>query len=354
MNLLERPLPPIFTSRNILIVGPSWLGDMVMAQSVFKLLKLQYPNAQIDVLAPAWPFAVLKRMPEVRAAIEMPILHGEVKLTQRYRLARQLKAAQYDQAIILANSFKSALIPWLAGIPLRTGWLGEMRYILLNDYRCNKNQFPLMVEQYAALAFSKEQLRAFAGKLFTIPYPCLKVSKEMQEKALRVCNLSTQAQPVLALCPGAAFGSAKCWPPNYFAEVANQKIAEGWTVWIFGSVKDQPVINQIMELTNNRCENLSGRIDLATTVDLLSIVSTVLTNDSGLMHIAAALNKPLVALYGSTSPSFTPPLGERAEILKLDLPCQPCFARECPLKHHQCMQELKPAMVLDVMQTWKN
>jgi heptosyltransferase-2 len=334
--------------KKVLIIGPSWVGDMVMAQSLFKLLKLRYPQVVLDVLSPSWTFSVLGCMPEIAEAIEMPIGHGELKLAERYRIGRKLSANGYDQAIVIPNSLKSALIPFFARIPLRTGWLGEMRYFLLNDARkLDKQRYPLMIEQCMALGLpAGESLPA------PYPYPSFTVTQAAQDAALKKHQPLWRDRKVLALGAGAEFGPSKRWPPEYFAELANRKMAEGFDVWLFGSPKDKPVTDSIMQLTNNQCENLAGRLELSESIALLSLVSGVVTNDSGLMHIAAALQKPVIAIYGSTSPSFTPPLSNNASILKLNLDCQPCFQRECPLKHHRCMRDISPDMVVNAMTAW--
>lgn len=334
-------------AEKILIIGPSWVGDMVMAQSLFKLLKMQDEKKLLHVLAPAWTFSLLNRMPEVEKAIEMPFNHGELKLRERYQLAKILQRGHYDQAIVLPNSLKSALIPWLARIPKRTGWVGEWRYPLLNDIRhLDKKMYPLMVEQYLALGLKKNEA-------FTKPYPLpeFKISKASQENAVKKYQLQLNS-PVLALCPGAEFGPSKRWPLEYYAEVAKQKIADGWKVWLLGSLKDEAVTAKIMQLTENRCINLAGQTTLEESIDLLSLVTGMVTNDSGLMHIGAALKKPLVVIYGSTSPFFTPPLSESAKILQRQLSCQPCFERSCPLQHHRCMRDIKPEQVLAFTNTW--
>jgi len=334
--------------KKILIIGPAWIGDMVMAQSLFRLLKQLDATVAIDVLAPAWTFSLLKCMPEVAQAIEMPLTHGELKLRTRYQLAKKLQMNGYDQAIVLQNSFKSALIPWLAKIPLRTGWLGECRYVVLNDSRrLDKKRYPLMVEQVMALG-----LPADAALPAQYPYPEFKVSKTSQDATLAKLKPIWCGRPVLALGAGAEYGPAKRWPVAYFAQVANQKLAEGWDIWLFGSKKDHSITEELMSMTENRCENISGRTELFETIDLLSLASGVVTNDSGLMHMAAALKKPVIALYGSTSPAFTPPLSHDATILKLDLACQPCFERVCPLGHFRCMRELTPDRVLAAMRDW--
>lgn len=329
----------------ILVVGPAWVGDMVMAQCLFKLLKQQQPSVQIEVLAPAWSLPLLSRMPEVSAAIVMPIGHGKFAFKERYKIGKSLQEKKYQQAIVLPNSFKSALIPYWAKIPVRTGWRGEMRYVLLNDVRLlDKERLPLMAQRYIALGLSPdEQLPT------ECPQPELKISAESCQQALSRHQLRKTSNPILALCPGAEFGPAKRWPEEHYAAIANAKLNENWEVWLFGSSNDSTVAQRIMELTQFRCVNLTGKTTLEEAVDLLSLASMVVSNDSGLMHIAAALNKPLVAIYGPTSAGFTPPLHAHAKILSLELECQPCFQRTCPLQHQRCMRDLMPDSVLGAM-----
>lgn len=332
-------------SYKILVVGPAWVGDMVMAQALFKLLKQNQPQVLIDVLAPAWSLPLLERMPEVSRGIVMPLNHGQLGLLERYRLGKSLRQYQYDQAIVLPNSFKSALVPFWAKIPKRTGWRGEMRYGVLNDLRrLDKKRYPLMIERFLALG-----LPADATLAAPYPLPELYSSALTQDVVLNKYQISRSTRPVLALCPGAEFGPSKRWPEQYYAQVANAKLAEGWDVWISGSAKDMPTAELIMEQTQQRCVNLTGRANLVEAIDLLSLATAVISNDSGLMHVAAAVKKPLVAIYGSTSTAFTPPLHDKAKILQLALPCQPCFKRECPLKHHRCMLDLKPELVLQAI-----
>jgi heptosyltransferase-2 len=306
---------------------------------------MQNPEVTIDVLAPAWCDALLSRMPEVSSAITMPIGHGRWDLGKRYELGCSLRKNAYTQAIVLPNSFKSAFIPWFARIPKRTGWRGEMRYGVLNDLRVlDKARYPLMIERFMALALPKN-----ATLPENYPHPALQISKDTQQKALKKHGLVLTEQKILALCPGAEFGPAKRWPEGYYAEVANAKLEENWQVLIFGSLKDNEVAAHIVEQTQGRAINLCGKTQLAEAVDLLDLASMVVSNDSGLMHIASALQKPLIAIYGPTSTGFTPPLSPNAKTLSLTLPCQPCFARTCPLQHQRCMRDLTPRMVLDAM-----
>ncbi len=330
----------------ILIVGPAWVGDMVMAQSLFKWLKQHNPEVIIDVLAPEWTNALVQRMPEVNQGLISPFRHGKLQLLQRHTLGRQLCQNKYRQAIVLPNSFKAALVPFWAKIPLRTGWRGECRGWLLNDVRhLNKNKMPRMVERFVALGLPDQ-----TDLPKTLPQPSLKTSPEMIAAALQKLHLSLSNQPVLALCPGAEFGPSKRWPPQHFAAVANAKIDQGWQVWIFGSKQDHAVGETIKSFVpaNKRAQvsNLAGQTTLPEAIDLLSLATAAVSNDSGLMHIAAALQRPLVAIYGSSSPHFTPPLTEQVRILSLNLPCSPCFERECPLQHLNCLTLLQPEQVL--------
>ncbi|MBK8102947.1 MAG: lipopolysaccharide heptosyltransferase II [Cellvibrionales bacterium] len=331
----------------ILVVGPAWVGDMVMAQVLFRLLKQQNPQCDIDVLAPAWSAPLLARMPEVRASFDLPLKHGEFSFSVRRNLGHALRG-KYQQAILLPNSWKSALVPFFANIPRRTGWRGEMRYGVLNDVRVlDKQKYPLMIERFAALAFAENE------KLPTsLPYPQLLIDDSEQQQALQKYALDLQ-KPVLALCPGAEFGPAKRWPEQHYASVASERIAAGDQVWVFGSQNDAEVAEAIRSALPSHqrefCLNLAGKTALAEAIDLLSCANAVVSNDSGLMHIAAALQRPLVAVYGSSSPQFTPPLSSDVEIVRSGIECSPCFQRECPLGHLKCLRDLSPQRVLDAL-----
>jgi heptosyltransferase-2 len=333
---------------NILIIGPSWVGDMVMAQTLFICLKHQHPSCNIDVLAPEWSRPILERMPEVRQALSFPVGHGVLDLATRRRVAQGLRG-QYQQAILLPNSLKSALVPFLAGIPKRTGWKGEMRYGLLNDLRkLDKARYPLMIERFMALAFEPD-----AALPQPYPHPQLRIETHSRDQALARFGLSLD-RPVLALCPGAEFGESKRWPAAHFAEVAERKIREGWQVWLFGSKNDHPVgqdiVQRLIPGLREEVVNLAGETSLAEAIDLLSCADAVVSNDSGLMHVSAALGRPLVAVYGSTSPAFTPPLSERVETVRLGLECSPCFDRTCRFGHNNCMRELLPEQVVEALE----
>ncbi|ART82337.1 lipopolysaccharide heptosyltransferase II [Oceanisphaera profunda] len=335
----------------ILIIGPSWVGDMVMSQSLYITLKQEHPDAELHVMAPAWCCALLERMPEVDKAIVMPLGHGDFKLAERFRLGRRLAADGYDWAIVQPNSLKSTLIPLFAGIKKRTGWKGESRYGLLSDLRNNKTDFPLMVERYAALAYPKAEMKD-SRCIPAIPWPTLRTDLNNQQQALIELKLNETRQ-IVSLCPGAEFGPSKRWPEQHYAEVAKQQIEQGKQVWIFGSAKDIPVAEAIRHylptVLQEHCHILAGKTSLHQAIDLMALSAVVVSNDSGLMHIAAALQRPLVAIYGSTSPKYTPPLARQVAVVHTDIECRPCFKRECPLGHLKCLKELAPEKVLSAI-----
>jgi len=316
--------------KRILIVAPSWIGDMVMAHSLIQLIE---NKAEIDVFAPQWSAPLLERMDGVSNAIVHDFKHGSLDLKARFQIGKSLILNHYDQAILLPNSFKSALIPFLAKIPQRTGYLGEMRFLLLNDIRTKKHY--RTVDQFIALGISNQQnLEVLPPKLNSQPINLNKFDLNLDK-------------PVLALCAGAEYGSAKRWLIEYFVEVAQHYLKQNWQVWAFGSIKEQM---QGLAIEKVGGVNLCGKTTLAEAIDLLALSKAVVSNDSGLMHVAAALNKPLIAIYGSSDPNFTPPLNSNAKILSLNLPCSPCFKRECPFGHLNCLKELKPKQIISTLE----
>jgi heptosyltransferase-2 len=319
-------------------------------------------------------------MPEVAKAIAMPLTHGQFGLLDRIKLGRTLRAEAYDQGIVLPNSWKSALIPYFADIPVRTGYIGECRWGLLNDARkLDKTLLTMTVQRFVALGLpgtaslppeypipglviKQGQQNAVIEK-FKLNSICVKSSNpvgrvsdsvtrqnQASDVGLRSANSTYKSsENILALCPGAEYGVAKRWPASYYAEVARHKMAEGWQVWLFGSDKDKEAAEQINREVSGECIDFTGRTSLAEAVDLMSLVNTVVTNDSGLMHVAAALDKKIIALYGSSDPNFTPPLNAKAHVISLNLACSPCFKRECPLGHTKCLTDIKPAQVINVI-----
>lgn len=336
------------STHKYLIIGPAWVGDMVMSQSLYQELKAQNPEAIIDVLAPAWCKPILSRMPEINQAIEMPFGHGELNLKGRWQLAQQFKAANYTHALILPNSAKSALIPFFARIKSRIGWKGEMRYGLLTDLRPQKTDFQYMVERYVALAYSKQQMQHEVN-LAQCPKPALTIDLENQKSGLIRFGIDG-GKPIVGICPGAEFGPAKRWPDEYYAQVAQSLIEQGQQICLFGSAKDAETTAKIMaQLSANAqtsCFDLAGKTALNDAVDLLAACHCVISNDSGLMHVAAAVGTKIIAIYGSSSPQYTPPLADHVAIVHTDIDCRPCFKRECPFGHLKCLTELPASRVM--------
>lgn len=332
------------SAKKILIIGPSWVGDMVLAHSLFQSLKAQNPDVIIDVAAPAWTLPLLERMPEVNLGIALPFKHGQLALFERIRFGRGLKNKGYSQAILLVNSFKSAVLPFAAGIPQRTGFLGEYRYGLLNDIRqLDKTKLPRTVDRFIALGLDKNQDSSRDNaKIYN---PKLIANRDNALQVLHKYGGNNPTQKILGLCPGAEYGEAKRWPAEYYAEVANVALSKSWNIWLFGSDKDIPVTTAINNLTQNRCQDWGGKTKLGEAIDLMSLCDTVISNDSGLMHVAAALDKKLIAIYGSSDPHHTPPMHPDAIIEYLGLECSPCFERTCPLGHLNCLKQIKPFQI---------
>lgn len=323
--------------KKILVIAPSWVGDSVMAQPLYRRLHERHAQLELHVFAPQWTLPLLARMPEVAKAHLNPFGHGALDLLGRWKTARQLKTEGFDQAIVLPNSLKSALIPLFAGIPLRTGFVGESRYGILNDTReLDENRLPMMVERFCALAETRG-----ARLPRPIPHPRLQVSPARQQNTVDSLGLQHD-RPVAAFCPGAEYGPAKRWPARHFAELARRFDAAGYAVWLFGSAKDSEIGAEIARLSDGIAIDLCGRTGLDQAIDLIGLADIAVCNDSGLMHVAAALDKPLVALYGSSSPDFTPPLSDKAEIVSLGMDCSPCFERTCPFGHTDCLEKLEP------------
>lgn len=328
----------------ILVVGPAWVGDMVMAQSLFKTLHEKNPHPHIDVLAPRWSLPLLRRMPEVDQAMEIPIGHGQLSWNARLRLGKRLRSERYSQAIIIPRSWKSALTPFWAKIPIRTGYIGEFRHILLNDVRSlDTDVLGTTVERYTALGLSCQ-----AAMPPRIKYPQLQMDPDHGRFLLRKFDMDTQ-QPIAGLMPGAEFGPAKQWPASHFAHLVKKLNDEGWQVCILGSPKDFSTGEEIRTISHGRAINLCGQTSLEDAVDLLAHTSVAVTNDSGLMHIAASVGSKVVAIFGSSSPDYTPPLTSQAVILKTEIQCRPCFQRQCHLDHYRCLKEIEPRHVLSAI-----
>jgi len=339
----------------ILVIGPSWVGDMMMSQSLYRTLKAAHPDAVIDVMAPAWCRPLLSRMPEVNDALAMPLGHGALALGERRRLGRTLRDKGYDRAYVLPNSFKSALVPFFAAIKNRIGWRGEMRYGLLNDLRVlDKAAFPLMVERYVALAYDTSRISRAADLPQPLLWPALQVSEAEKRATAAEFGLRPE-RPVIGFCPGAEFGPAKRWPHYHYAALAQKLIDRGFQIALFGSAKDRETGEDILQTlqphSRENCSNLAGSTQLEQAVILLAHCRAVVSNDSGLMHIAAALDRPLVALYGPSSPDFTPPLSHKARVIRLITGYHKVRKGDAEQGYHQSLIDITPERVISELDT---
>ncbi|MEL7538477.1 MAG: lipopolysaccharide heptosyltransferase II [Pseudomonadota bacterium] len=328
-------------TRQVLVVGPSWVGDMVMADALFRTLAAR--GAVVDVVAPGWSLPILERMPSVRRGFELKAGHGEFALGARRALGRKLRSYEYEQAIVLPRSFKSALVPFFARVPMRTGFRGEMRYGLINDRRAfDRVRLDQTIKRFVWLGLAPgERLPD------ELPRPSLVPVADAVAATCARLDLMPEP-PTVALLPGAEYGPAKCWPLPHFRALAERLHASGANVWVLGSDKDREAGEFITAGGIGR--NLAGETALAEACDLLACCDAAVTNDSGLMHVAAAVGCWVVAIYGSSSPAFTPPLTDRATVMYRALDCSPCFQRECPLGHLDCLNGISPAEVMARLQ----
>jgi len=323
----------------ILIVGPSWVGDMVMMQSLCIVLKQQDPDVVIDVVAPSWSLPILRRMDQVRDAVVLDLGHGQLGLRRRWQLGRALSKNKYSRAIVIPRSLKAALVPFAAKIRVRRGYLGEQRYLLLNDIKkLDKQILKQTVQRYVALAHHDQMVPV-------TPFPELEISDRGRDELIKRFRLKEGG--VVALLPGAEYGPAKQWPLEYFSEVGEALCDRGKQVVVIGSAKDRAAGEEIASRADGKILNLCGKTSLEEAVDLLSLCQTVVTNDSGLMHVAAAVGVNVVAIYGSSTPDYTPPLTEKASVLYRRLECSPCFDRQCRFGHTECLTQVTPQQVLE-------
>ena len=311
-----------------LIVAPQWIGDAVMSEPL--LARLAARGERLSVAALPWVAPVYRAMPQVSEVIELPFAHGRLDWAARRRIAGELRG-RFDVAYVLPNSLKSALIPWLAGIPRRVGYVGESRFVLLNRRLANPAGRPPMVAFYSALA---------GGATSTGERPRLEFPASVLEAVTRAAGVSRGAY--WAFAPGAEYGPAKCWPAERYAELARAlHQRHGQPVLLLGSGKEAALCAQIAAAAPGACRVLAGQTPLIDAMALIAAARGVVSNDSGLMHVAAAFGVPQVAVFGSTSPEHTPPLNPRARVLwlkeELQLDCAPCFDRVCRFGHTRCL-----------------
>jgi heptosyltransferase-2 len=243
---------------------------------------------------------------------------------------------------VLPRSWKSALVPFFANVPVRTGYRGEMRYGLLNDIRRIDNTvLTQTVQRYVAHAYDESEITVSPPD---VPYPELRMDKENKDRLLKELGLNLN-RPIVGFMPGAEYGPAKQWPAEYYAQLASMLVAHGYQVWVLGSAKEQELGQRIVQGAGVDMYNLCGKTGIVDVVDLISCAEQVVSNDSGLMHVAAAMDVRVTVIYGSSTPDYTPPLNDTAQVLYKRLPCSPCFARTCKYGHYDCLREITPEEV---------
>lgn len=349
----------------ILVVTPTWVGDVVMSQTVFMTLAERFPGVPIDALAPAWAHPLLGRMPQVDRCIPLPMGRGKLRMGAQYRVARQLAESGYGLAIVTRRAAKAALIPWLARIPERIGAKGEFRPFMLTQERSiNSESHSSNVARLSAMAAADPDSVTFESA----PWPVLAGHPDRGRDIIeagfadqtgsahspvegRAGSPSRTGSPrrLIAMAPGAAFGPAKRWPLLSWRTLAEQITAHGDRVVVVGSAAEASDADLITTGLSG-ATNLCGKTALAEVVDVMAACDVVVSNDSGLMHVAAAVDTRVVAIFGSTSPINTPPLSTQATSLWLGLDCSPCYAQECPLGHLRCLRDLTPAQVLQAVE----
>jgi heptosyltransferase II len=329
-----------------LVVAPQWIGDAVMSEPLMRRLAAR--GERLTVGALPWVAPVYRLMPAVAEVQEWPLAHGRLDAKLRWRIASGLRR-RFERAYVLPNSIKSALIPWWAGIPERYGYQGEGRALMLNRRLANPAGRAPMVDFYSSLAGLAKGNEASSENA---PEPRLQVDPAAQAQALHAHGLTPGGYRAFA--PGAEYGPAKCWPAAHYASLAERLIAhDGLPIVLLGSGKEaalaQSVVDAVPAASRARCLNLAGRTSLADALALVSGAQCLVSNDSGLMHVAAAFGIEQVAVFGSTSPEHTPPLNRRAQVLwlkeELGLDCAPCFERQCRFGHTRCLTEVAPERV---------
>jgi heptosyltransferase-2 len=338
-NLIDEGKAPATGASPILIVPYMWIGDFVRCHSVVRLLKARFPDRPVDVLTTAMVAPLLDYMPGVRKGIVFDLPRKRLALCAHRALATHLRAEGYGDALIMPRTWKSALAPALARIPVRTGFVGEMRFGLINDLRPGEKALPRMVDRCAALALPKHAALPAAW-----PHPQLVVPREEVSRWRERMGL-TQAHPVAVLAPGAV-GPSKRWPAAAYAELAGQLGEQGFSVWVIGGPQEQPLAAEIGAPSPD-CRDLTGP-DLRNAILALAAADVAISNDSGLLHVAAALGTPSIGIFGPTSPWHWAPLNPLAAVIepKTEVPCRPCHKPTCRFGHHRCMRDISAGQVM--------
>lgn len=343
----------------VLLIAPAWIGDAVIASALMHDVSLRVPAPRsLHVIAPRSTAPLFEFVASVERVIELPLGHGDFDLRLRRSLGECLARESYDQCIVLPNSWKSALIPYFAKIERRTGYVGEWRYGVLNDVRHVAQSHTTLMQRYVALG---RERRESTGPVLSLPPPRLCVNETRWAAVQEKFDLpSGEAAKAIALCPGADYGPAKRWPPRHFARLADHFTAEGKRIWLLGSASDREAARIILGQvrTPHLVRDFTGETTLAEAVCLLSRCEMAICNDSGLMHVAAAVGARTLGIYGSSTDEYTPPIGgdgddaprvsgRKHPTASLRLPCSPCFQRQCPYGRTMCLTHLTPDFVIE-------
>jgi heptosyltransferase II len=333
---------PTTAGNPILLIPYMWIGDFVRCHSVVKLLKQRFPDRAVDVLTTSLCAPLLDYMPGVRAGVLWDLPRSRIAIGDQRKLAVRLRAESYAQALVMPRTWKSALAPFLAGIPQRTGFAGEMRFGLLNDVRFGERKLPRMVDRCAALALPKG-----TALPSSLPLPELVVPRSEVLAWRKHMGLMADG-PVVAFAPGAV-GPSKRWPAAYYASVATRLAWEGISVWVVGGPNERPLAAEIAA-AGGRVRDLTGD-DLRNAIVALAAADAAVSNDSGLLHVAAALGTPSIGIFGPTSPWHWAPLNPLAAVIETDtaLDCRPCHKPTCRLQHHRCMRDIEAARVTSAL-----
>ncbi len=332
---------PAIDHRPILIVPYTWIGDFVRCHTVAKLLKARFPARPIDVVASKLCAPLADYMPEVRQAVVADLSPKRLVRSEYRALAQRLKAGGYGTALIMSRKWKAALAPFLAGIPERIGFVGEWRFGLVNDLRFGERRLERMVERCAALALPRS-----AALPADLPRPELRVPAAEIDTWREQRGLKPDGRPVVALAPGAV-GPSKRWPAESYGELARQLAGQGAHAWVLGGPDEKALAAEIVGHGGGSVRDLTGN-DLRNAILALAAADVAVSNDSGLLHVAAALGTPSVGIFGPTSPWHWAPLNPLAAVIQAasDLPCRPCHKPVCHLGHHHCMRDIAAERVL--------
>ncbi len=329
----------------ILIIPYMWIGDFVRCHSVVRVIKARAPDRPVDFLTSATAAPLLDYMPGVRQGIVCDLPRNRLAFADHRALAERLRREGYGQALVMSRKWKAALAPFLAGIPRRTGLVGEWRFGLINDLRFGERRLPRMIDQCATLALPKD-----TAPPPDWPAPVLAVSAAESGAWRERLGIARNDDPITAFAPGAV-GPAKRWPVDYYGELAKRLVAKGHAVWVLGGPAERPLAAEIAAIAGPRVQDLTGP-DLRNAILALAAADVAVSNDSGLMHVAAALGTPTIGIFGPTSPWHWAPLNPLAAIIEaaIDLPCRPCHKPVCRLDHHRCMRDITPDIVLQAVE----